>query len=112
MNIRTPMNIKTFLIELLDGKLKEEFVIDYLKHNYVKGITAEELFYTVKILRNYSIPFKNFAEQSLDTCGTGGDGRCSVNISSADDIFTEHLPSPPVPHVSKLCSAKFLKGIE
>lgn len=98
MNIRTPMNIKTFLIELLDGKLKEEFVIDYLKHNYVKGITAEELFYTVKILRNYSIPFKNFAEKSLDTCGTGGDGKCSVNISSAVAIILSSLGYNVVKH--------------
>jgi len=92
------MDIKIFLRKLLEGDLEEDFVIKYLKHNYAKGITPVELADAVKVLRDYSVPFKNHMQKSIDTCGTGGDGKCSLNISSAVAVVIASLGIHVVKH--------------
>lgn len=92
------MDIKIFLRKLLEGELEEDFVIQYLKHNYAKGITPVELAETVKVLREYSTPFKNHVQKSIDTCGTGGDGKSSMNVSSAVAVVLASLGIHVVKH--------------
>ena len=92
------MDIKIFLRKLLEGDLEEDFVIKYLKHNYAKGITPVELADAVKVLREYSVPFKNHVQKSIDTCGTGGDGKCSMNVSSAVAVVLASLGIHVVKH--------------
>jgi anthranilate phosphoribosyltransferase len=92
------MEIKIFLQKLLYEELEEDYVIKYLKHNYAKGITPVELAEVVKVLREYSLHFKNQVQESIDTCGTGGDGKCSLNVSSAVAVVLASIGIHVVKH--------------
>ena len=92
------MDIKIFLRKLLEGGLQEDFVIKYLKNNYAKDVTPLELADAVKVLRDYSVPFTNNMLKSIDTCGTGGDGKSSLNVSSAVAVVLSSLGIHVVKH--------------
>lgn len=47
-----------------------------------KGETAEEVTGCLKALRELEPPYKFSASRLMDTCGTGGDGSHSINVST------------------------------
>lgn len=78
--------------ELMEGWLNEEIepVLSgaILVALQAKGVSAEELAGMAKILQAKSLTAENYSGQNLpntiiDTCGTGGDGASTFNISTA-----------------------------
>jgi len=78
--------------ELMEGWLNEEIepVLSgaILAALQAKGVSAEELAGMAKILQAKSLTAENYSTQKLpnniiDTCGTGGDGASTFNISTA-----------------------------
>ncbi len=70
-----------FMEELTDGSLSELHIAGYLTALNAKGISAEEIAGCASVLQKKRIPIKT-SEPVLDTCGTGGDGLGTFNISS------------------------------
>lgn len=70
-----------FMEELTEGSLSELFIAGYLTALNTKGISAEEIAGCASVLQRKRIPIKT-AKPVLDTCGTGGDGLGTFNISS------------------------------
>ncbi|QEH34320.1 Anthranilate phosphoribosyltransferase [Aquisphaera giovannonii] len=70
---------------ILGGEVPEPLTERFLAALHRKGETAEELHGAVVAVRERMIPFDAIApsEPCLDTCGTGGDGAHTVNISTA-----------------------------
>ncbi|WP_165220272.1 anthranilate phosphoribosyltransferase [Aquisphaera insulae] len=70
---------------ILDGGLQDLEVERFLAALHRKGETAEELHGAVLAVRERMIPFDpgSAGGPCLDTCGTGGDGAHTVNISTA-----------------------------
>ena len=83
---------------LMTGKASEEEIYDFLTLLSDKGEVSDEIAGGVYVLRERSKRV-NIGD-CVDTCGTGGDGMNTLNISTAVDIFSVFMPSPPVPHVS------------
>ena len=87
---------------LMTGKADEDQIYNFLTLLSEKGEVADEIAGGVYVLREKSKRVK--VQDCIDTCGTGGDGMNTVNISTASadavDILTVFMPSPPVPHVS------------
>lgn len=72
--------------QLLSGEIPQEAIIDFLVALYRKGETPAELAGAAQSLRAAMIPVHSPRRPVLDTCGTGGDGTKTFNISTAAAI--------------------------
>lgn len=71
------------LRRIMKGELPEEEVVQFLTQLREKGETETDLFEAVQVLREFEVRV-NFPQENLvDTCGTGGDGKGTFNISTA-----------------------------
>ena len=73
---------KSAFENMMSGKLNEEQIYDFLTLSKIKGETADEIAGGVYVLRNKATPV-NVLDETIDTCGTGGDGKNTLNISTA-----------------------------
>ena len=73
---------------ILRGDAEPAAIGAFLTALHLKGISADELSgaLTAVIDRSEAFPLSNTLRPVLDTCGTGGDGANSVNISTATAI--------------------------
>ncbi len=70
-----------FMDTVTSGDFPSAGIAGFLTALHAKGITPEEITGCVKILREKKLPF-TYDKPVLDTCGTGGDGLGTFNISS------------------------------
>jgi anthranilate synthase/phosphoribosyltransferase len=77
----TRCDAKSFMEELTEGNLSPPQIAGYLAAFNAKGITSEEIAGCAEVLLEKRIPV-SVSEPLLDTCGTGGDGLGTFNISS------------------------------
>ena len=73
---------KTAFEKIMSGKVKEEQIYDFLTLSSAKGETSDEIAGGVYILRDKATQV-NVSDDTIDTCGTGGDGKNTLNISTA-----------------------------
>jgi anthranilate phosphoribosyltransferase len=75
----------------------------------IKGETPAELAAAAAVMREYMTPLEvdpGLCEQGvLDTCGTGGDGTCTFNISTATAIVAAAAGVPVVKHGNRAMSS-------
>jgi anthranilate phosphoribosyltransferase len=69
--------------ELVEGRLGEPAIAAMLVALRLKGETADELIGAARALRAADEPFERPDYLFADTCGTGGDGSGSINVSTA-----------------------------
>lgn len=68
---------------LMLGKVPPAQIAGYLMALRVKGETVAEITGSACAMRDVAIPVKSRRPLIVDTCGTGGDGRQSFNVSTA-----------------------------
>ena len=68
---------------LVAGHLPEPAIAAMLVALRLKGETAEEMIGAARALRAADAPFDRPSYLFADSCGTGGDGSCSINVSTA-----------------------------
>lgn len=71
-----------FMDELTDGALEDAYIAAMLAAMAVRGPTPEELAGCASVLRAKCRQVNLESTGGLDTCGTGGDGQHTFNISS------------------------------
>ena len=76
---------KALFNELMEGKYDESSIIEILESLLKKGETKDELAGGIFVLREKATKVKT-DQNTIDTCGTGGDGQNSLNISTAAAI--------------------------
>ena len=74
----------------MEGKAEDQEIFDFLTLLSAKGEVSNEIAGGVYVLRNKSKRVD--VENCVDTCGTGGDGMNTLNISTACLLYTS--PSP------------------
>jgi anthranilate phosphoribosyltransferase len=76
------------IASMLDGEATEAATGAFLTALHIKGETAQELLGAVRAIRERMICFDpdRTAGPCLDTCGTGGDGAGTINVSTATAI--------------------------
>jgi anthranilate phosphoribosyltransferase len=91
---------------MLQGDVASAAAAAYLTALRIKGETADELEGAVAAVRERMIHFDcgSPTELLLDTCGTGGDGAGSVNISTAAAIVVAACGVPVVKHGNRAAS--------
>ena len=96
---------KSAFENMMSGKVNEDQIHDFLTSSSSKGETAEEIAGGVYILRNKATKV-NVPDDTVDTCGTGGDGKSSLNISTAAALLLSSFGVKVAKHGNKSVSSK------
>ena len=93
---------------LMDGKANEQEIFDFLTLLSAKGESSGEIAGGVFVLRNKSKRVN--VENCVDTCGTGGDGMNTLNISTASALLLASMNVKVAKHGNKAVSSKCGSG--
>ncbi len=99
---------KTAFEILMDGKASEEEIFNFLTLLSSKGEVSEEIAGGVYVLRNKSKRVN--VKDCVDTCGTGGDGMNTLNISTASALLLSSMGIKVAKHGNKAVSSKCGSG--
>jgi anthranilate phosphoribosyltransferase len=94
------------LAALLDGLLGEVEAATFLIALRMKGETADEIAAGAQVLRDRMIRWDTGLPAVLDTCGTGGDGAGTFNISTATAFVVAAAGVPVVKHGNRAVSSR------
>ncbi|MBX3411340.1 MAG: anthranilate phosphoribosyltransferase [Pirellulales bacterium] len=83
---------------ILDGVASDQEIALFLSGLRMKGETAAEIAGTAAALRQNMSPIRSSRPGLLDTCGTGGDGSSTFNISTAAALVTAAAGVPVAKH--------------
>jgi len=76
--------MKIIMRAIMSGDVPPELTAAFLVGIQVKGPTVEEVSAATAVIREFSMSVNvERADHLIDTCGTGGDGRKTFNISTA-----------------------------
>ena len=95
---------KSLFSSLMEGKFKENTIIEILEALIKKGETKDELAGGIYVLRDKASKV-NSDPDTIDTCGTGGDGKNSLNISTAAAITLASMGVKVAKHGNKAVSS-------
>ena len=90
---------------MMSGQVKDEKIHDFLVFSSTKGETSDEIAGGVYVLRNKATKV-NVGDNTVDTCGTGGDGKNTLNISTAAAILLSSIGVKVAKHGNKSVSSK------
>ena len=93
---------------LMEGKANEQEIFDFLTLLSAKGEISHEIAGGVYVLRNKSKRVN--VENCIDTCGTGGDGMNTLNISTASALLLASMGVKVAKHGNKAVSSKCGSG--
>jgi len=96
---------KTAFLNIMSGDMNENLIYKFLINLSAKGETAEEIAGGVHVLRNKALKV-NTSEDIIDTCGTGGDGKNTLNISTASALLLASMNIKVAKHGNKALSSK------
>ncbi len=93
---------------LMEGKVDDKEIFDFLTFLSAKGESSDEIAGGVFVLRNKSKRVN--VENCVDTCGTGGDGMNTLNISTASALLLASMGVKVAKHGNKAVSSKCGSG--
>tara|TARA_B110000014_G_scaffold188531_1_gene137333 strand:- start:499 stop:1491 length:993 start_codon:yes stop_codon:yes gene_type:complete len=93
---------------LMTGKASEDEIYNFLTLLSEKGEVSDEIAGGVYVLRDKSKRVK--VDNCIDTCGTGGDGMNTLNISTASALLLASMGSKVAKHGNKAVSSKCGSG--
>jgi len=96
---------KSAFENMMSGKVSEEQIHDFLTSSSAKGETSDEIAGGVYILREKATKV-NVPDNTVDTCGTGGDGKNTLNISTAAALLLSSFGVKVAKHGNKSVSSK------
>ena len=95
---------KSLFLNIMEGKYNEDTIIKILEILSAKGETKDELAGGIFVMRSKAIIVKA-PTGTIDTCGTGGDGKNSLNISTAAAITLASMGLKVAKHGNKAVSS-------
>ena len=93
---------------LMTGQANEDQIYDFLTLLSDKGEVSDEIDGGVYVLREKSKRVK--VKDCVDTCGTGGDGMNTLNISTASALLLASMGTKVAKHGNKAVSSKCGSG--
>ena len=94
--------------KLMEGKANDKEIFDFLTLLSEKGESSDEIAGGVYILREKSKRVN--VDNCIDTCGTGGDGMNTLNISTASALLLASMGIRVAKHGNKAVSSKCGSG--
>ena len=93
---------------LMEGKANNKEIFDFLTLLSEKGESSDEIAGGVYVLREKSKRVN--VDNCIDTCGTGGDGMNTLNISTASALLLASMDIKVAKHGNKAVSSKCGSG--
>ena len=93
---------------LMEGKANDQEIFDFLSFLSIKGECPDEIAGGVYVLRDKSKRVN--VDNCIDTCGTGGDGMNTLNISTASALLLASMGVKVAKHGNKAVSSKCGSG--
>ena len=93
---------------LMEGNANEQEIFDFLTFLSAKGESSDEIAGGVYVLRDKSKRVN--VEDCIDTCGTGGDGMNTLNVSTASALLLSSMGVKVAKHGNKAVSSKCGSG--
>ncbi len=93
---------------LMNGKASDQEIYDFLTFLSAKGEVSDEISGGVYVLREKSKRVN--VKDCIDTCGTGGDGKNTLNISTASALLLASMGTKVAKHGNKAVSSKCGSG--
>ncbi len=92
--------------ELVTGNLDPVQISALLVSLRAKGEQPEEIAGAATALRRAALPFPRPSYDFADTCGTGGDGSGTINVSTAVALVAAEMGIPIVKHGNRSITSK------
>ena len=99
---------KEIFTKIMDGNASDLEIHDFLTLLSNKGEVSSEIAAGVHVLREKSSRVN--VENAIDTCGTGGDGKNTLNISTASALLLASMGIKVAKHGNKAVSSKCGSG--
>lgn len=95
------------MLEIISGTAEPAQIGAFLTAIKMKGETSEEIAGFAKAMREKMIAVKcSSAEAPIDLCGTGGDMKCTLNISTLASFIVPACGIPVAKHGNRSVSSK------
>jgi anthranilate phosphoribosyltransferase len=98
--------VRAAVAEMMSGRCGEAEAAAFLVALRMKGETAEEIAAAAEVLREHMVRWDPGPARVLDTCGTGGDGTGTFNISTATALVVAGAGVPVVKHGNRSVSGR------
>jgi len=101
------LSVKDFMQSLMSGVLSDDIIESYVLALNEKGLTSENIFDAATVMRQFSkqVVIKDKAHL-VDTCGTGGDGIQTFNVSTLSAIVAASAGVKVAKHGGRSVSSK------
>lgn len=92
--------------QIMQGKCTDEQIGLFLTALHTKGETFEEIAGAARAMRKHMTKLQTRHEIFIDTCGTGGDGSGTFNISTAAALVTAAAGIPVAKHGNRAITSR------
>ena len=101
------LSVKDFMQSLMSGVLSDDIIESYVLALNEKGLTSENIFDAATVMRQFSKQVAILDKTHLvDTCGTGGDGIQTFNVSTLSAIVAASAGVKVAKHGGRSVSSK------
>ncbi|MFA4877350.1 MAG: anthranilate phosphoribosyltransferase [Methanoregula sp.] len=95
------------MVTIMEGNASQAQIGAFLAALRLKGETPEEIAAFAEVMRKYAVTVKPITQKILvDTCGTGGDGARTFNISTTSAFVAAGAGVPVVKHGNRSVSSR------
>ncbi len=98
--------MRSAMTQLMSGHCPDAEAAAFLVALRMKGETAHEIAVAAQVLRDHMLAWQPGLPEVLDTCGTGGDGTGTFNISTATALVVAAAGVPVVKHGNRSVSSR------
>ncbi len=101
------LSVKDFMQSLMSGVLSDDIIESYVLALNEKGLTSENIFDAATVMRQFAkqVDIQN-KTYLVDTCGTGGDGIQTFNVSTLSAIVAASAGVKVAKHGGRSVSSK------
>lgn len=92
--------------QMMEGKATPSQIGGLLTALRMKGETVDEITGFAEIMRRKVLKVEHSFQNAVDTCGTGGDGGKTFNVSTATSILAASMGIPVAKHGNRSVSSK------
>lgn len=97
---------RTLFEAVLGGSCNEYEIVSFLLGLRMKGESVDEIHGAVAALDHFKTRFDKKGKVVVDTCGTGGDGKSCMNVSTAVSLVLGSMGFPIVKHGNRAQTGK------
>ncbi|OGW82539.1 MAG: anthranilate phosphoribosyltransferase [Omnitrophica bacterium RIFCSPHIGHO2_02_FULL_51_18] len=102
----SPVEMIDLMQAIMTGVLRDPEIEEFLSLLRDKGETAEEIASAARVMRGHGLKLRSRHPELLDTCGTGGDSKNTLNVSTLSAIAAASMGVKIAKHGNRSVSSQ------